>query len=219
VEDPEPTPSRRGRLPAAERSAREQAVLAAARAAIVDIGYHRVTMGDIARGARASKETLYAWFGSKEAIATALIAADADASAARVTAALRDPDTDAEGAASTMTSYAVGLLTLLTGPSSVALNRAAVTSPRLAEILLASGRHRIGPIVAEYLALLHDAGTIHAPDSDAAFELFYGLVVRDTQIRVLLGEPAPSRRAVRRRAEEAVEAFLTLTRPTGASHA
>ena len=39
-----------------------------------------------------------------------------------------------------------------------ALNRAAMASPELAETLLASGRHRVGPLVERYLATI-EAGT------------------------------------------------------------
>ena len=47
----------------------------------------------------------------------------------------------------------------------------------------------------------------------AAFTVLYGLVIRDTQIRVLLGEPVPTSAVIRRRAASAVEAFCTLYAP------
>lgn len=47
-------------------------------------------------------------------------------------------------------------------------------------------------------------------DAASAFEVLYGLVVRDTQIRVLLGEPPPSRTAIVERARTAVNDFLRL---------
>ena len=48
-------------------------------------------------------------------------------------------------------------------------------------------------------------------DPPGAFMLLYGLVVQDTQIRVLLGEPPPTRREIERRAEDAIADFLRLT--------
>ena len=205
--------STRGRLPASKRAPRRAALLDAAQAAFVDLGYHQATMGEIARRGQASKETLYAWFGSKQALAVAVIERDADRSARRLAAALESADPDAQAARAALTSYAAALLGLLTSPSSVALNRAAMTSPELAEVLLRAGRHRIGPVVRAYLALLHDAGAINAPDGEAAFTTLYGLVVRDTQIRVLLGEPPPTKRALAARADKAVTQFLRLVRP------
>jgi AefR-like transcriptional repressor, C-terminal domain len=59
-------------------------------------------------------------------------------------------------------------------------------------VLLAQGRHRTGPIVEAYLARLAEAGVLGIDDPAEAFQLLYGLVVRDLQIRVLLGEPPPA---------------------------
>ena len=137
-----------------------------------------------------------------------MIKHNADQSARRIEQAL---GTDTEPR-ETLVGYATGLLTLLTGEGSVAINRAAMSSADLAEVLLAHGRHRIGPLVETYLALLSDAGHVRIENPGEAFELLYGLVMRDTQIRVLLGEPAPDAASVHRRAAEAVDQFLTLSR-------
>ncbi|MDF8263024.1 TetR/AcrR family transcriptional regulator [Luteipulveratus flavus] len=206
-------PSRRGRLPRAEREARRQEIVDAARAELVESGFDRLTMAAVARRAGASKETLYAWFGSREQLVAALIEDNADASAERVAALL-------EGAAAgdpheVLTAYARGLLELLCGESSIALNRAAMTSPELAATLLAGGRHRVGPLVEAYLARASTAGELDVPDPAEWFRLLYGLVVQDTQIRVLLGERPPSPRERRRQADQAVERFLALSAGLG----
>lgn len=201
--------SRRGRPRAGERAEREERVVAAALAELVEHGYERVTMLGIASRAGASKETLYSWFGSKEGLFAALIKANADQSAERVERALAG----GEDPVDTLTGYAVGLLTLLTSPGSIALNRAAMSSPELAEVLLAHGRHRVGPLVETFLAQLCDDGVLSFSDPGQAFELLYGLVLQDTQIRVLLGEPPPSAEAISTRAGTAVQNFLTLTAP------
>ena len=51
-----------------------------------------------------------------------------------------------------------------------------------------------------------------ASDAAEAFELLYGLVIQDTQIRVLLGESVPPPNAIHAQAKTAVARFLTLTR-------
>jgi AcrR family transcriptional regulator len=201
---------RRGRLPAQDRLQRERELLDAAESVIVEKGYHHATMRDLADRAGASKETLYSWFGGREGLVAAVIAANADASAARLLAALEADVTDASGASEALTAYAAALLSLLTSDTSVALNRAAMSSPELAKILLASGRHRVGPIVEEYLGRLHSAGIIDAPDPSEAFRTLYGLVVRDTQILVLLGGSAPTRTHATAHAKVAVDQFMTL---------
>lgn len=182
----------------------------ALRDAVLEHGYEATTMSEVARRAGASKETLYAWFGSKEGLAAALIRSEGEASVGAVRRALSGPQGSGAEVRERLQSYATGLLTLLTSPVSVALNRAAMGRPDLAALLLEHGRHRIGPLVTEYLAALSTAGQIEVSDPASAFELLYGLVVRDTQIRVLLGEAAPSDSFLRKRAVEAVNIFLRL---------
>ncbi len=183
-------------------------MLAATIRVIVAQGYAAATMQAIADEAHASKETLYAWFGDREALVAALIRANADDSAAALTESLSRPATDTAQARATLEAYARSLLRLLTGEVSIALNRAAMSSPALAAELLSSGRHRVGPIAAAYLAELYAAGLSPHPKPDRAFSFLYGLVVQDTQIRVLLGEPAPTARAIAARARWAIATFL-----------
>lgn len=200
-------PRRRGRPRAGEREQRRRRVIDAAFAELVEHGAEQVTMLGIAERAGASKETLYSWFGSRLGLLQAMIEENADGAAARVREAL-DGDADPH---ETLVGFSTGLLTLLTDPRSVALNRAAMTAPELAETLLTSGRHRVGPIVEEYLARLDAEGVLSIDDPAAGFRLLYGLVIQDTQIRVLLGEPAPSAETIRAEAERAVDAFVRLT--------
>ena len=199
--------TRRGRLPAAERGSREEDILDAALAELVDAGPAGLSMSKVAERAGASKETLYSWFASREGLLEALIRRNADATADRVRAALEDTTADPRGV---LVDFVDKLLTLLVSPSSIALNRAAMASDTVAKQLLRSGRHRVGPLVEAYLTSLHTAGVLDVSDPAAAFELLYGLAIRDLQIRVLLGEPAPSKPALTRRANEAVGQFFQL---------
>lgn len=85
-----------------------------------------------------------------------------------------------------------------------------MTSPALADLLLSQGRRSVGPVVERYLARLTAAGRLDVSDPGEAFRLLYGLVIRDSQIRVLLGEPAPSTSAIDAQATDGVHAFLRL---------
>lgn len=200
------TSARRGRPRAGERAEREQRVLEVALAERIEQGYDGDTMLRIASRAGASKETLYNWFGGKDGLFADLIERNADASAEHVLAA---PDTDAPPR-DVLAGYAAGLLGLLSSPGSIALNPAARSAPDLAEVLLAHGRHRAGSIVERYLARLVHAGVLGPAEPADLFELLDGLVVRDTQIRVLLGEPPPPDADQRRRAATAIDQFFAL---------
>jgi AcrR family transcriptional regulator len=207
--------SRRGRPPEAEREPRRQAALAAAAAEITERGYAALTMLAVARRAGSSKESLYAWFGSKDGMVAELIRQQAAQTNQAVEAALRDDREPRD-----VLRLIVGnLLDLLVGETSLALNRAAMASPELATVLLRHGRHTTGPLVERYLAKLARDGIIDADDPAEAFRLLYGLVIQDTQIRALLGEEAPTRSQRTAQAEVAVGRFLALTTDgrTGAS--
>lgn len=174
---------------------------------LIDHGYDGVTMLNVAKRAGASKETLYSWFGSRDGLFETLIKANGANAAAGVQRALSQGGSPRE----VLTGFAIGLVTLLTGRESVALNRAAMTSSELAQVLLAGGRYTVGPLVEDYLAQLHATGALHAPDAATSFRLLYGLVIEDIQIRVLLGEAAPSAKAIRLHAAAAVDRFMVLS--------
>lgn len=202
------TPSRRGRPRAGEQAARCQAALDAALAELLDQGITGMTMQAVAARAGSSKESLYAWFHSRQGLLAALIERQAHSVNAAVATAVHHP---AEPPHATLVTIARNLLTLLVGDVSVALNRAAMTSPELAALLLRHGRHTTGPLVASYLRRLAAEGHLRIDDPEEAFQLFYGLVVRDLQIRVLLGEDPPGPDDVRTHARLAVDRFLALT--------
>ena len=212
---------RRGRPPAGTSAAHREVILDATFDLLVQRGYQGTTMAAVAERAGSSKETLYAWFGSKQGLFTALIRRQAEATNQAVAAALDDRGDD--DPATTLTAFATNLLRLLLGERSVALNRAALAelgggrpagrapAGELAAVLLSEGRHRTGPMVEAYLARLAEAGQLRIDDPAEAFQLLYGLVVRDLQIRVLLGEPPPAPDALAAHARAAVERFLALT--------
>lgn len=174
---------------------------------LVRDGVDAMTMDAVADAASASKGTLYTWFGNREGLLRNIIERNAAATEARVRSALGN-EADAR---STLAGFAEALLTLLVSPTSLALNRAAMTSPALAAQLLSSGRHRVGTLVADYLYGLAERDVLSAPDPEAAFQLLYGLVVQDTQIRVLLGEQPPTDKWIRQHAQSAVDRFLKLS--------
>lgn len=201
-----PAKKRRGRPRAGEREARKGAVLDATMAELVEKGFEAVTMLGVASRAGTSKESLYTWFGNRDGLFAALIERNADQSAERVRAAL-DGDGEPEAI---LTGYCIGLLNLLTSDVSIALNRAAMPSPELAVLLLQGGRHRIGPLVEQYLAKVDATTQYTISDPPSAFMLLYGLAVQDTQIRVLLGEVPPSQDQIREQAALAVSRFFSI---------
>ncbi|WP_307717581.1 TetR/AcrR family transcriptional regulator [Streptomyces sp. V4I23] len=190
-----------------EQTTRRQAALDAALAELLEHGITGMTMQAVATRAGSSKESLYAWFGSRQELLAALIERQAEQVNAAVTTAIDRP----ADPRATLTAIARNLLTLLVSDVSVALNRAAMTSPELAKLLLRHGRYTTGPLVAAFLGQLASEGLLRINEPEEAFQLFFGLVVRDLQIRVLLGERPPTTEDIHSQARTAVERFVALT--------
>jgi AcrR family transcriptional regulator len=198
-----------------DRDARRREILEATLSTLTERGYAGTSTAEIARRARTSKETLYAWFGDKAGLLEAMVRAQAGAINEELSAALGDP---AAAPQPVLAAFARNLLRLLTGPASVAINRAAIAeagrSAELGRILAASGRDRTGPLLVRYLKAQHEAGALEAPDPREAFEVLVGLTLRDLQVRVLMGaEEPPSEAEIARRADRAVALFLSLYGP------
>ncbi len=193
-------------------SARQQAVLDAVLALMVE-GGDPFTMDAVARRASCSKESLYKWFGDRDGLLTATVRWQAS----RVHAAREAVDVlDAATLRETLQDFAASWLAVVTSPTSVALNRIAIGhagsgKSNLGGIVLANGRFAIGARVKPVLEAGRAAGLLAFDDPETAFRTFFGLVGRDIQIRLLLGDAIPlDAGAIRRDAARAVAQFLAL---------
>ena len=190
---------------------RSDEILDAALALMAENGYRDTTMLQVATRARASKNTLYQHFPTKQALFAALVARAAAAMNADITAAL-DGNAPLEP---TLRQFGIHLLTLLTGPQSLAINRAAIAeahvAPELAQALAANGRDNTAPLVQRYFAAQVAAGRMRRVDGADAIETFIGLLVGDLQVRLLWGiATPPDATAIKRRAQRAAERFVQL---------
>lgn len=171
-----------------EWTARQGEVLEAALGLLVDAG-DRLTMSAVARAASCSKETLYNWFGDREGLLTAIV----QWQAAKV--GIPRPatgDLDAAQLRERLVEFARNLLGVLSSDTSVALNRVAIghgsNASGLGQIVLENGRRSMGRRLKPVLEAGRDAGLLSFTDSETAFRTFFGLVVRDVQVRRLLGD-------------------------------
>lgn len=168
---------------------RQEAVLDAVLALMVEQG-GSLTMTDIARRASCSKETLYKWFGDRDGILTATVRWQAS----KVRAGNYDAQKlDAAALRESLENFARNWLTVISSSTSVALNRIAIGEAAsrksdLGRIVLANGRLAIGERLKPLLEAARAAGLLSFDDAEAAFRTFFGLVGRDVQIRLLLGD-------------------------------
>ncbi|MCU4180692.1 TetR/AcrR family transcriptional regulator C-terminal domain-containing protein [Bosea sp. BH3] len=193
-------------------TARQQAVLDAVLSLMVEKG-SGLTMTAVARRASCSKETLYKWFGDRDGLLTATV----QWQASKVRAGNYDRQKlDAGALRESLKRFAANWLEVISSPTSIALNRIGVSQAasrdgNLGSIMLANGRFAIGERLKPVLEAGREAGLIAFDDTETAFRTLFGLVGRDVQIRLLLGDPLTlSRAEIASDAERATEQFFTL---------
>lgn len=194
-----------------EITPRQGEVLDAALALLVS-GGDNLTMTAVARKASCSKETLYKWFGDRDGLLTATV----QWQAAKVRVPVLDrAHLDRTSLAQSLEQFARDLLAVLVGETSVALNRVAVghagSKTGLGAIVLENGRLAMGSRLKPVLEAGRDVALLKFADSEEAFRTFFGLVVRDVQIRLLLGDGlVVSPKQIDADAKQATRQFFTL---------
>ena len=201
-------------------TARQKDVLDAALALMVEQG-DQLTMTAVASRASCSKETLYKWFGDRDGLLTATV----QWQAAKVTVGAVDRQRlDLDSLIARLEEFAANWLSVISTKTSIALNRMAVSHAGsdkrdLGAIVLENGRFAIARRLKPVLEAGRDAGLLAFDDTEAAFRTFFGLVARDVQIRLLLGDRfALTKADIARDAAVAARQFLTLyasTQPHG----
>ena len=184
--------------------------------AVLDLlaeGRDALTMSAVAQRASCSKETLYKWFGDRDGLLTATVRWQAS----KVRAGNYDgARLDASALRGSLEAFAVNWLKVISSRTSIALNRVAVGhagsgSSNLGQIVLANGRFAIGERLKPLLEAARDARLLSFDDTETAFRTFFGLVGRDVQIRLLLGDMLRLTDAeIARDAARATQQFLTL---------
>ncbi|MER9418171.1 TetR/AcrR family transcriptional regulator [Mesorhizobium sp. M0119] len=168
---------------------RQKAVLDAALRLLVEEG-DQLTMTAVARRASCSKETLYKWFGDRDGLLTATV--QWQASKVRVVPVDRK-GLDLASLTASLERFASDWLTVISSDTSIALNRVAVGHASsgkddLGAIVLENGRFALARRLTPVLAAGKEAGFLEFSDAETAFRTFFGLVARDVQIRLLLGD-------------------------------
>ena len=196
---------------------RQQAVLDATLELIVS-GQRPLSMIAVARAASCSKETLYRWFGDRDGLLTATVRWQA----AKVRGVkLPQGAIDVAFLFAELRRFAFDWLTVISGETSVALNRLAIAEAGsetldLGAIVLTNGPAAMARRLEPLLSAAREAGLIAAEQSAdtngaEAFSTFFGLVVGDHQIRLLLGERlVVSPADIEQAAQRAARRFLAL---------
>ncbi|TCD15502.1 TetR/AcrR family transcriptional regulator [Oricola cellulosilytica] len=194
---------------------RQADVLEAALALLVERGGAGLTTARLARSANCSKESIYKWFGDRDGLLAAMVTYQASK------VGIGEPCGGTSSAAefrAQLLGFAHDLLTVLSGPTSLALNRVAIgeaghDDANLGGLLIERGRRMIERRASGLLEAGRAQGYLRFDDRDEAFNTLYGLIVGDLHVRLLLGDKVPamaSRVAIERQAATAISNFYRL---------
>lgn len=192
---------------------KRQSVMEAAEQAFLSEGYDAVSMDDIAANAGVAKQTLYAYFGSKQALFLELVTSMTTEAGNRVHA-----DSPVIGLASEVEAALNDLLrrqlNLVLTPRLMQLRRLVVAEvrrfPELGRALAEHGPHRAIAALAVVLTELDARGLLAVPDPTIAASqlnwLVMGQPLNDAMLLGDQGAPSPEEQAVHVR--HAVATFL-----------
>ena len=197
-----------------EPRGKAEAVLAAAERAFLAAGFGAVTMDAVARSAGVSKATVYAHYGSKEALFGAVVAGLSERRFDSFSVEALD-SADLEAA---LTAIATQFLDLVLSPEGIALNRIIIAEvirfPALGAAFWGAGPERIRGQIEAFLRHAAIAGSLEIANPRLAAEQFVALARGEIHLRSLLrledpGDPAVLEAA----AEGAVATFLRAFAP------
>lgn len=193
------------------REQRQKEILDAAFKVLSEKGYRSTSMLSIAKEANASNQTLYRWFGSKEALFSSLVQANASEATELLTRTIGKPKSVKE----TLDNLGLALLQIVTSKKAILLNRAAAADAsetgQLGRSIAEFGRMSVLPLLTDYLEAARENGQLDFEDSGTAAETYFNLLIGDIQIRRVIGVVGVfKRKEAQARAERASNQFLQL---------
>ncbi|HEY5979726.1 MAG TPA: TetR/AcrR family transcriptional regulator [Microlunatus sp.] len=190
------------------------AILEAAELVFLRDGFLGANMDELTALSGVSKQTVYAHFGSKEALFVELVETmTRDAGDDVHTDDLPDPSSVADLRAA-LTDYAVRQLTAVMNPRILRLRRLVIGEearfPQLARVLWEHGPARAVEALAGHIARLSDQGWVTVADPRAAATSLNWLVMGEPVNKaMLLGDEAvPDAATIRTHCAEAARIFL-----------
>jgi TetR/AcrR family transcriptional regulator, mexJK operon transcriptional repressor len=188
-------PARNGAPPLPKRDA----ILEAAAKVFMEQGFGPASMDEVARLAGVSKATIYSHFDSKQALFGAIVTGRCTEMIPIIEAAVIGDQAPAEA----LRIIGRQFLDLLMSKGPLALYRIVLSEagrfPELGRIFYESGPSRVAAALADYLARQHDQGVLGTPYPRVSAEQFFGMVLGQIHVRLMLGitdaAPGPAERA------------------------
>lgn len=188
------------------QTARRREIEAAAFRVLERVGYKKASMLQIAKEAKASNETLYAWYGNKQALFQSLIVSNALA----VEEALKDTINIGSDSLFELGKLVLGFTAT---EKAIIINRAAVSDVQetgvLSEAIEAHARQAILRTIKACLSQLETNGQLTFDHGiETAIEVYVGLLIGELQMQQSLGSiSALSQQEVDERSRHASNLF------------
>jgi AcrR family transcriptional regulator len=179
-------------------------------------GYAGATVELVVRRARASKATIYSFFGGKEGLFDALI----DERAERILAGFPDFDRATVNVRAALRHIAQRYLEVVMAREAIALYRLLVAEgpryPKLVRGVYRIGQDRVLASLAKALRSWAARGRIRAVDPDRIATQFLAVVRGELHLRAMVGLlPEDLEEAIERAVHGAVETFWRALKPAG----
>jgi AcrR family transcriptional regulator len=198
-----------GRPPAKQAAARLEKILSAAAQIFLQEGFDRASVGDIARLAGASKETLYSRFSTKEELFEAVISRKTEILLQKFSQML----VQQQPIERVLERYASNLLDFMLLPEMQRLNRTLIAAaPQFPELAAEFWRlcpEREQEQLADYLDTQIASGVLVSFDSRKVAELFFSLCLGQFLLHAhMLVRKTPNAADRKRHIRSAVHMFL-----------
>lgn len=172
-------------------------------------GFDGTSMVEIARAARASKETFYRYYPTKNDLFRAVILRGSKRFEAEISTLL----VPHAPPATALTSFGEFFLGRILGSEAIGFLRILPMErerfPELRAIFHDNGPARVHAVVAAYLAEQVKKGRLRKMNPHVAARQFFDLCAAEMMMRVMrMGDDKPSDREIRERVREAVDCFL-----------
>jgi AcrR family transcriptional regulator len=172
-------------------------------------GFDATSMGEIAKLARASTETFYRHFPTKEELFERVLLRRTQLLKGELNSVLLSGDAPEKA----LTAFGELGLSLLLAPEAISLHRVLVMEkgrfPNVVESFHAQGPERVQAALASYLAEQVKKGRLRKMNPDVGARQFFDLVIPEFHFGMeLRSRPAPTKAEMRQRVKEAIDCFL-----------
>lgn len=187
------------------------AILSAARHLFLKNGYVETTMDAIATKADMTKQTVYSYYSTKEALFTEIITEFCN----RTPAAKGKPLPDDAPFGALLEAVGLRILDLITTEEVLATTRLVIAEadryPKLAKMYYESGTQRLVHMLAEFLDTQNRLGKTRIPNTQSAASYFLAMLKGQYYLRMILKiKPSPSESLKTAHVKDTVRVFLEL---------